>query len=82
MSATASAPRSEPTAEETVTAPRAPWPIYVAACPIELGRLRLQVGGAFPIQDKRQIRSYGPALGVPDADRRPLRELPYVTVRW
>lgn len=57
------------------------WPIYVAAHPIEVGHLRLKAGEAFPIQDKRQIRGYGPALGVSDADRRPFLALPYVALR-
>lgn len=57
------------------------WPIYVAVHAIEVGRLRLRAGEAFPFQDKRQIRRYGPALGVPDADRRLFHELPYVAIR-
>ncbi len=76
----ANGPQSEPVAGEPERR-CTPWPIYVAARPIEVGRLRLRAGEPFPFQDKRQIRHYGPALGVPDADRRPFHELPYVAFR-
>ena len=57
------------------------WPIYVATQPIEIGRVQLKLGDRFPLQDKQTIRGYARALGVPDGDRRPFYELPYVAVR-
>ena len=43
--------------------------------------LHLRVGEAFPVQDVRAIRSYGPAYGVEDAETKPVEQLGYVEVR-
>jgi hypothetical protein len=55
------------------------WPLYFAraALPVE-GRVPIAAEKPFPFQDKATIRGFGPAYGVPDADRLPFAALPYV----
>ena len=54
------------------------WPMYFTKKPLDAPRLRLAAGDAFPLQDKAYIRGLGHSFGIPDAERLPFSELPYV----
>lgn len=54
------------------------WPIYFAREPLNAPFVQLQIGDPFPLQRKDQIAGLGNGFGVPDADKRPFHELPFV----
>lgn len=55
------------------------WPMYFATRALDAPRLKLNAGDPFPLQDKFSIRGLGRSFGVPEADRLPFSDLPYVT---
>lgn len=55
--------------------------MYFATRALRARNLTIQAGEAFPIQDIRVIRGYGPAYGVANAETCPLTELGYVEVQ-
>lgn len=59
---------------------RGVWPVYFAAVDIEGRNFRCKKGDLLPFADPGVLRGMGPALGVPDAARRPLGKLPYIKV--
>ena len=52
--------------------------MYFATRPLTWKSLGLRAGDPFPFQDKPTIRGFGPAYGVPHADRMPFADLSYV----
>jgi hypothetical protein len=82
----ATMPPAPPRAPERIGGPLQSRPVahgtrLVVARDLDTPNMLFRTGESFPVQDPRAIRSYGPAYGVPDADRRAISELDYVEIR-